>query len=148
MTRRLALLAAAAALAACTEQAATVPAVPRRAELAHLVLSDSGASAGATVDVFAHATAASPVAVGSFTMRIRYDTTYLRLESELPLDDGAMRASNASAGSVRIAGVSQAGFAGGRLAALRFTVLRANAAQALQLVVDEMHTVERAEVKP
>ena len=148
MTRRLPHFALAVVLAACTERPATVPAVPQRAEAAHLVLSDSAARVGATMDVFAQASATSPAAVGSFTMRIRFDTTFLRLEGELPLDDGAMRASNASAGQVRIAGAAQQGFAGGRLAALRFTVLRANAAQALQLVVDEMHTVERAAVTP
>lgn len=148
MMRRMMTAGALALLAACGETSSTVPAAPQRADIASLVLSDSAAVIGASVDVYAQASVPSPGVVGSFTMRVRFDTTMLRLDRELALDDGAMRAINAGAGLVRIAGVSERGFEGGRLAALRFIVLRANGAQALQLVVDEMHTVARAEVKP
>lgn len=148
MTMRRALLSSAVAtlLLACTEQASTVtPAITQRAELARLVLSDSSAAVGRSVDVYAQVALPAPAVVGSFTARIRYDTTALRLEQELPLDDGALRATNAIAGVVRVAGASGSGFTSGRLAAYRFTVLRVNGALGLDLTMDEMHTMQRTE---
>ncbi len=149
MSRRLtSCFAALIVAAACTEQASTASPVVQRVQPARLVLSDSSAAVGAYVDAFADAVLPAPGLVGSFTARIRFDSTSLRFDGELPLDDGAMRASNASSGMLRVAGVAQAGFRGGRLAAYRFIVLRANGARTLELTMDELHTVERAVVQP
>ena len=150
MSRRLTSCCAAliVAAAACTEQASTASPVVQRVQPARLVLTDSSAAVGASVDVFADAVLPANGVVGSFTARIRFDSTSLRFDGELPLDDGAMRASNASPGMLRVAGAAQAGFANGRLAAYRFVVLRANGARTLALTMDELHTVERAAVQP
>ncbi|MEO7454624.1 MAG: hypothetical protein ABIY52_00085 [Gemmatimonadaceae bacterium] len=147
--RSMLVLASAAALAlACTERATTNSPVTPPPSRARLALSDSSAAVGASVDVFAQSGLEAPAVVGSFTARISYDTSSLRLDRELPIDDGFMRVSNAGPGLIRIAGAATNGFTAGQLAAYRFIVLRANGTAALQVVVDEMHTVDRATVQP
>jgi hypothetical protein len=132
---------------ACTEPVASKPiATPDKTMEAQLILSDSAPAAGGTVDVFAQITAATPEIVGSYTARIRYDTTALRYQQELVIGDDALRATNATSGLLRFAGAAPKGLPSGRLAGYRFLVLRANATQSLQLVVEEMHTVSRAEL--
>lgn len=128
----------------CTEPVASKPVVtPEKTMEARLILSDSAVAAGRTVDVFAQVTAATAELVGSYTARIRYDTTALRYEQEIAIGDDALRATNATSGLLRFAGAAPKGLAGGRLAGYRFFVLRPNATQSLQLVIDEMHTVAR-----
>lgn len=134
-------------LSACTEPVANKPlTTPRKTMEAHLILSDSAAAAGQTVDVFAQITAATPEIVGSYTARLRYDTTALRYQQELVIADDALRATNATSGLLRFAGAAPKGLPSGRLAGYRFLVLRPNAMQSLRLVVDEMHTVARTDV--
>jgi hypothetical protein len=134
------------ALSACTEPVASKPvATPEKTTEAQLILSDSAPAAGRTVDVFAQITAATPEIVGSYTARLRYDTTALRYQHELVIADDALRATNATSGLLRFAGAAPKGLPSGRLAGYRFLVLRANAMQSLQLVVDEMHTVSRTD---
>lgn len=131
-------------LSGCTEPVASKPVVtPERTMEAQLVLSDSAPTAGRTVDVFAQITVATPEIVGSYTARIRYDTTALRYEQEITIADDALRATNATGGLLRFAGAAPKGLPSGRLAGYRFLVLRPNAIQSLQLVVEEMHTVAR-----
>jgi hypothetical protein len=128
----------------CTEPVASKPVVtPEKTMEARLVLSDSAVAVGRTVDVFAQITASTPEMVGSYTARIRYDTTALRYEQEIAVGGDALRATNATSGLLRFAGAAPRGLTGGRLAGYRFLVLRANATQGLQLVIDEMHTVAR-----
>lgn len=134
-----------AAVAACSEPLASkVPIVPDPATEARLVLSDSVAAVGATFDVVAEVALPEQDVAGSFTARIRYDSTALRFEEEIAITDGTMRATNATAGLVRFAGAAQRGVVQGRLAAFRFRVLRTDGARTLQLVVDELHSVTRA----
>lgn len=145
---RVALCAGVVVLAAdgCTEQTSTkAPGTPEPTMDASLVLSNSAPAAGTTVDVFAQIGAAAPALVGSFTGRIRYDSTYLRYQAEIPIADQALRATNATSGLVRFAGAASAGVTSGRLAGYRFLVLRPNAVRTLQLVVDEIHTVARTD---
>jgi hypothetical protein len=133
------------AVSGCTEPGASKPVtMPEKTMEARLILSDSAPAAGRTVDVFAQITVATPELVGSYTARIRYDTTALRYDQEIAIGDDALRATNASSGLLRFAGAAPKGLAGGRLAGYRFLVLRPNGAQSLQLVIDEMHTVARA----
>jgi hypothetical protein len=128
----------------CTEPVASKAVVtPQKTMEARLILSDSAVATGRTVDVFAQITASTPEMVGSYTARIRYDTTALRYEQEIAIGDDALRATNASSGLLRFAGAAPKGLPGGRLAGYRFLVLRPNATQSLQLVIDEMHTVAR-----
>jgi hypothetical protein len=134
------------AAVACNEPLASKPAsAPDPALEVGLVLSDSMPAVGSSVDVSAQMGSAVPSIVGSFTARIRYDSTALRYQDELPIGDGALRATNATAGQVRFAGAASNGLPNGRLAAFRFVVLRGNALRTLQLVVDEMHTVARTD---
>jgi hypothetical protein len=129
----------------CTEPVANKQvATPEKTMEARLILSDSAPAAGRTVDVFAQITATTPELVGSYTARIRYDTTALRYEQEITIGDDALRATNATSGLLRFAGAAPKGLSGGRLVGYRFLVLRPNATQSLQLVIDEMHTVARA----
>jgi hypothetical protein len=133
-----------AAVYGCTEPVASKPVVmPVKTMEAQLILSDSAAAAGRMVDVYAQITASTPEMVGSYTARIRYDTTALRYEQEIAIADDALRATNATSGLLRFAGAAPKGLAGGRLAGYRFLVLRPSATQSLQLVIDEMHTVAR-----
>lgn len=129
---------------ACTE--------PRRAERAQpaptapidarLELSDSLAAPGSNVVVTVRFTGA-PIA--SVTGRLLYDTTGVSLLGDAPITDGATRVMNPQSGVVRFAGVAAGGFADGRAYAFRFAVRRTDALRAVRLVVDEAHTVARAD---
>ncbi|MEP6989691.1 MAG: cohesin domain-containing protein [bacterium] len=134
------------ALASCTELASTkAPDVTAPTLDAALVLSSTAPAPGSTVDVMAQIGPSTRALVGSYTARIRYDSTALRFQEELSIADGTTRATNATSGLVRFAGAAPAGIATGRLAGFRFLVLRADAVRSLQLVVDELHTVSRAD---
>lgn len=131
---------------ACTEQATTrAPGTPEPTMDASLTVSNLSPEPGSTVDVYAQIGTATPGLVGSYTARIRYDSTALRYQEEIPIADGAMRATNAASGLVRFAGAATAGVPAGRLAGYRFIVLRSGAMRTMQLVVDEVHTVTRAD---
>ncbi|MEO8623573.1 MAG: hypothetical protein ABI625_21020 [bacterium] len=130
----------------CAEQASTkAPGTPEPTMDASLVLSNSSPAVGSSVDVYAQIGTATAGIVGSFTARIRYDSTSLRYEAEIPIADQTMRATNATGGLVRFAGAATAGVPSGRLAGYRFVVLRADAVRTLQLTVDELHTVARTD---
>ncbi|MDB4891240.1 MAG: hypothetical protein JWL61_3095 [Gemmatimonadetes bacterium] len=138
------IIAALCTVHACTEPVANKAVLaPEKTMEARLVLSDSAPVVGRTVDVFAQVNATTSELVGSYTARIRYDTTALRYEQEIAIADDALRATNAASGLLRFAGAAPKGLSGGRMAGYRFLVLRANATQSLQLVVDEMHTAAR-----
>ncbi|MEP7001961.1 MAG: hypothetical protein ABI969_15850 [bacterium] len=130
----------------CTEQASTkAPGTPEPTMDASLVLSDSSPVVGNSVDVFAQIGTATAGLVGSYTARIRYDSTSLRYQAEIPIADQTMRATNATSGLVRFAGAATVGVPSGRLAGYRFVVLRTDAVRTLQLTVDELHTVARSD---
>jgi hypothetical protein len=86
-------------------------------------------------------------AVASYTAKINYDPAALRFDGEVPMGDNAARASNPSAGLVRIAGAAASGFTNGQLASYRFAVLGPNGVRTLSLVVDEMHMLDRLDAK-
>ena len=130
--------------AGCTEPVATkVERAPEPTMEARLVSSDSAPAIGTMVDVFAHVRAATPELIGSFTARLRFDSTALGFREEIALPDGVLRATNATGGLLRFAGAAPRGVPDGRLAGFRFVVLKTKAMQSMQLVVDEMHTVAR-----
>ena len=145
IARRAALLGGAfLAAAACTE-----PSIPGAASApdpmleAGLVLSDSAPAVGATVEVFARVRSTAQAPVGSFTARIRYDTTALRFDREIAVADAATRISNPTMGLVRFAGTATSGLPDGQLGGYRFVVLQQGGTRTLQLVIDELHTVAR-----
>jgi hypothetical protein len=129
---------------ACTEpqhadqsKPTPLPAVDARVEL-----SDSLAAPGSEV-VVAVRIVGAPLA--SATARLLYDSTGLELIREEPIDDGATRVMNPQPGMVRFAGVAANGFVEGRVYAWRFMVRRSASLRALRLVVDEAHTLSRAD---
>ena len=133
-------------VAACTEPVVSGTLAPPSPSMsATLVLSDSLAAVGATVSVVAQVHGSTSMEIGSYSMRIGFDSTALRYEGEVALADEALRAINPQAGVLRLAGAGPRGFSEGRLAGVRFIVLRAGGLRTLRLSVDEMHTITRVE---
>lgn len=83
--------------------------------------------------------------IASATARLLYDTAGVQLVREEPLDDAATRVMNPQPGVIRFAGVAASGFVNGRVYAWRFAVRNSTALFGLRLVVDEVHTVSRAD---
>jgi len=132
---------------ACSEPyRSTITESPAPAVEAVLVVSDSIPPVGGSLVVSVQAAAKQGI-VGSYTVRIIYDSTALRYDGEVPMNDTRLRASNSSPGLLRLAGAAPTGFADGRLATYRFAVLRLNSARTLSLVVDEMHMITRLDAK-
>jgi hypothetical protein len=109
---------------------------------ARIDLSDSLAAPGSEVVVTARLLGAR---VASATARLVYDSTGVQLVREEPIDDGATRVMNPQPGVLRFAGVSGTGFVDGRVYAWRFVVRRTAAMLAFRLVVEEAHTISRAD---
>ena len=135
-------------LAACTEPVAhEVTPAPVQPAL-ELLFADASAAPGGEVRVIVHLRDAGAVRVSSYTARVSYDTTSLAFIGEGTLDDGAMRASNAVKGQVRLAGALEDGFAGGNLTTLRFLVRGGDPRAALRVSVDELHSIAHANLLP
>ncbi|MEA2766053.1 MAG: hypothetical protein QOK07_2457, partial [Gemmatimonadaceae bacterium] len=99
-----ALVTAAVFSVACSESyRSTVAQNPVPAVEAALVVSDSAPAVGSALFVSVRALAKQG-AVASYTAKINYDPAVLRFEGEVAANDNALRANNASAGVVRIAG--------------------------------------------
>src|SRR4051812_26683179 len=129
---------------ACTEPRHVDQSSPTPAPVldARIDLSDSLAAPGREVIVTARLVGAR---VASATARLLFDTTGAQFVREEPIDDGATRVMNPQPGVLRFAGVSPTGFVDGRLYAWRFVVRRTSAMLALRLVVEEAHTISRAD---
>jgi hypothetical protein len=139
--------ACALSIAACSEsyRSAVVENAAPAVE-AVLVVSDPSPPVGGPLIVSVQ-TKSNQGIVGSYTARIKYDSTALRFDGEIPAIDKAMRAVNPTSGLVRFAGAAADGFPNGQLATYRFVALRSNSAQTLSLVVDELHMITRVDVK-
>ncbi|MFL5526088.1 MAG: cohesin domain-containing protein [Gemmatimonadaceae bacterium] len=147
ISRAIALLAGAAASAACSESyRSSVVENPAPAVEAVLVISDAAPPVGAALVVSVQAKS-NQGTVGSYTARIKYDSAALRFEGEIAMSDNGLRALNPSPGLLRFAGATAGGFPDGRLASYKFVVLQANAAKTLSLAVDEMHMITRTDAK-
>lgn len=81
----------------------------------------------------------------SITARIAYDSTALEYVGETPLADEGTRIINPASGLVRFAAIAPRGFVDGHAYLLRFRVRRLDGLQSMRLVVDELHTVARAD---
>lgn len=143
-TRALAPIVAAVLMAACTEPNGTASArtAPTPVLLARLEVSDSSAALGDEVGVTVRLL---DTAGASITARIAYDSTQLEYVGETPLADEGTRVINPVSGLVRFAAIAPRGFMDGRAYVMRFRIRRAGGLQSMQLVVDELHTVARAD---
>lgn len=147
LTQTLGLVAVIAILGSCSEsREAGIVQNPAPKVEALLVVSDFAAVPGTSIIVAVKA-ASTAGTIGSFTMRINYDPTALRFDSELPANDNGLHILNPTNGQLRFAGVNANGFTDAQLASYRFVVLRPNAARSLSLVVDEMHMLTRVDAK-
>ena len=133
--------------AACSESYRSTP-VQNPAPGVEAVLEISGAATVGTGFVVSVRAISTQGKVGSFTARIRYDSTALRFDGEIPMDDAAMRALNPTPGLLRLAGAAVNGFGDGRLVSYRFVALRESGVQTLSLVVDEIHLITHFDAKP
>jgi hypothetical protein len=137
-------LLALASLAACAElpTAPLAPAEPvRPAEgvLLYLSLSSLSARVGDRVTISVNALrAVDAETIGSFTLRVAYDTTALRLVASEMSKEG-MVMGNAARGVVTIAGASGDGFRTSALATLTMELVQGGALQSLALTVDEIN---------
>ena len=146
-TRASALVTAAVFSVACSESyRSTVAQNPVPAVEAALVVSDSAPAVGTALVVSVRAIAKQST-VASYTAKINYDPALLQFDGEVASNDNALRANNASAGVVRIAGAAATGFTNGQLASYRFAVIGPNSVKTLSLVVDEMHMIDRVDAK-
>ena len=135
-------------VAACTEPAMRDAAPAPVQPALELLFSHASATPGSTLSVTVHLRDAGAVHIASYTARVSYDTTSLAFVGEGASDDGAMRASNAVKGQVRLAGALEHGFADGVLTTLRFLVRGGDPDAALRVSVDELHSVAHASLLP
>jgi hypothetical protein len=142
----LAVAACALSVAGCSETYRSAVETAAPAVEAVLVVSDPSAPVGGALVVSVQTNSNEGI-VGSYTARIKYDSSALRFDGEIPISDKGMRAANPTAGLVRFAGAAAEGFPDGRLASYRFVALQPNGAKTLSLVVDELHMITRVDVK-
>lgn len=117
-----------------------------------LVLSDSTPVVGSIVTITARLIGvpnATP-RIASYTARVVYDTVALRFAGDVPLDDKAMRLSNAAGQGVRVAGYAVGGLPSGDLFRLSWQVRTAGGAAALfglQLSFSELHSAQHDDLR-
>ena len=120
----------------------------RRGVDAELVVSDIAPRPGTDFVLLVRLRPGAEVSqVASFTARVAYDTTRLRLLGEEPLDDAASRIVNPAAGDARIAGIATDGFADGQLFAMRFRALAPDGLATLRVAFDELHDVTGSDLE-
>ena len=146
--KRLVLLTSVVMVAACDDERASLPAAPAEvapnAVAAYLAVSSATPAAGERVAVSVRARRGSAVGpIGSFTVRISYDTTRLRYVESARAARGMVMANGALRGVVKGAGASAEGFTDDELLTSTFLVLAGGDALAsLALDVPELNSVE------
>jgi hypothetical protein len=135
---------AAVCVAACADAptaptAAAEPPAPAEGVLVYLALSSLAPQPGDRLTVTVRALrGADAEAIGSFTLRLAFDTAALRLSSSEPSREGLVMA-NVTGGVMTIAGASGDGFHAGALATLTMEVVHAGALPSLALTVEEIN---------
>ena len=146
LQRPLVLLSAVVCLVAgCRDQMPqrTASAVSERDVVAEFAASSLAPRSGDEIVVAVRIRSGAAVgSVASFTARIGYDTTRLRLIGENVLSDGATRMVNPLAGEARVAGISVNGFGDGNVFALRFAALNSDPYRGMLLAFDELHATD------
>ena len=112
--------------------------------MVELLFNQGYATAGGEARVTVHLRDAGAARVSSYTLRVSYDTTRLSFIGEGTPVDGAMRASNAANGQVRLAGALAEGFQNGELTTLRFMVRKGDPRTAVRVIADELHSTAHA----
>ena len=79
--------------------------------------------------------------IGSYTIRLAYDSTRLRFKEAARSEFGMVMANGAKAGTLVAAGASATGFTSDQLLSATFLVLSANALTPLDLTVSELNSV-------
>lgn len=144
-TVRHALLATIIAAGGCAEYSPTPPLpkeplAPESGATAWIAVPSGTYKAGDRMTVQVNAVRARNVgAIGSFTLKVAYDTTGLRLLSTTGASAG-MVVSNAARGTITLAGASGSGFTATTLATLTMEVVNPLAIESLALRVDELNT--------
>lgn len=87
------------------------------------------------------------VRVGSYTGVLLFDPAALSYLGDVEFSDGALRAANAGAGELRVAGASATGFDRARLASYRFAVRDPAINPRLRFMLGELHEVTRTDLK-
>jgi hypothetical protein len=116
--------------------APTTPTAPTRS--AYLSVSSLSPEAGDDVVIAATLTVDSDLSLGSFRVRLGYDSMMLHFVEEIPGAD-MMRVVNPQAGEVTVVGASSASSNDGRLFALRFRVDHPAGLNSLVLKLDELN---------
>ena len=140
-------LAALVVAAACDdtrpEQLPTAPlSVASDAVSAYVAVSNANPAIGSEVTVFVRARRGSAVGpIGSFTIRLAYDSTRLRFKDAARSEFGMVMANGANAGLLVAAGASATGFTNDELLSATFVATSANALTPLNLTVSELNSV-------
>src|SRR5689334_20018651 len=146
MRRLLALVLMAPFAAACerrdrfagpdSSSAAQLPSIPARS--AYLSVSELSPVSGSTIIVTGTLKVSDSLSLGSFRVRLGYDSTRLRYLDEIPNAD-MMRVVNPQAGDIIVVGASSNPSTDGRLFAFRFQVADPAGINSLVLRIDELN---------
>lgn len=144
---RLALVALLAGAAACDDDRRDqVPTVPLEiapdAMSAYVTVSDPRAPVGAQVQIGIRSLRGKNVGpIGSFTVRLAYDSTGLTFVKSASNAQGMVMANGARRGTLVAAGASAEGFANDELVLATFTVTSVTGVKSLALEVSELNSV-------
>lgn len=133
----------------CTGCETASPVVPNAlpaaapAAASYITVSSDAPAVGTVVTVIGNADRAGGTPYGSFTAHLLYDATRLEFVDEFALG-GGLRALHETRGIVAVAGAAagNAGFADGRMFAVRFRVLTSKPFLAMSLRMDELNGVD------
>jgi hypothetical protein len=147
MTRFATIATAAVLLTACDDDRAPLPAAPEvtpNAVSAYLAVSNATPAAGERVTVSIRARRGAAVGpIGSFTVRLSYDTTRLQYVESARGARGMVLANGSVRGVVKGAGAAPEGFGDDELLTSTFLVLvGGNALTSLALDVPELNSVK------
>jgi len=113
---------------------------------AYVSVSDPNPAIGSQFTVRVRTLRGSAVgAVGSFTIRLGFDTTRLRFREAARSETGMVMANVAQPGLLIAAGASASGFANDELLVATFTALAGDAIQSLTLAVTELNSATFAD---
>lgn len=145
---RLSLLAVLAATAGCDDDRRNqVPTMPLEiapdAMSAYVVVSNPNAAIGSQVDIGVRALRGRNVGpIGSFTIRLSYDSTGLAFVKAAQNPQGMVMANGAAKGVLVAAGASAEGFGNDELVLATFTVTSSAGLKSLALVVSELNSLK------
>lgn len=105
---------------------------------AYLSVSDLSPDSGATIIVAGNVAVGESISLGSFRVRLAYDTASLAYLDEVAVP-GMLRVVNPRPGEVIVVGASSDASTDGRLFTLRFRVADPRGLAALSLAVDELN---------